>query len=82
MAISPELQKLLDGAKINMPTPTPYAQQPVQFLQPQVQQPVFQPIQIDTTLPTPYVSNVPTFEPIQPLINPIETQQFQPINFD
>lgn len=80
MAISPELQKLLDTAWATMPTPVPYAQQPIQFLQPQVQQPVFQPIQIDTTLPTPYVSNVPTFQPIQ--LDPIQTQQFQPINFD
>ena len=65
MAISPELQKLLDTASATMPTPVPYAQQPIQFLQPQAQQsPVFQPIQIDTTLPTPYISNVPTFQPI------------------
>lgn len=80
MAISPELQKLLDTAWATMPVPVPYAQQPIQFIQPQtqVQQPVFQPIQIDTTLPTPYISNVPNFQPTQQApIAPI-----QPLNFD
>ncbi len=76
MAISPELQKLLDGAKVNLPTPVPYAPAPIQIQQAPVQQePAFSNIQLPQPFPQPVQNS--TFSPISPTFTPIKPLTFE-----